>query len=119
MSTGDHQPSTSDLPAALDYRMAAEWEPHAATWLAWPHKLESWPGKFQPVPLLYQQLVRTLAEHEPVHIAAGGEAVMAEARRLVGDVPQVTLHDIPTNDAWMRDHGPMFLVGPPGEPPAL
>ena len=44
---------------------------------------------------------------------------MSEARQLVGDIPQVTLHDIPTNDAWCRDHGPTFLVGPPELPPAL
>ncbi len=64
-------------------------------------------------------MVRTLAPFEPVHILAGGEAVMAEARRMVGDVPGVTLHDIPTNDAWMRDHGPMFLAPPRGAQPAL
>jgi agmatine deiminase len=99
--------------------MPAEWEPHAATWLAWPHKRESWPGKFEPIPPLYAQLVRTLAQFEPVHILAGGPAVMAEANALVGDVANVTLHDIPTNDAWTRDHGPTFLVGPPGATAAL
>ena len=61
---------------------------------------------------MWQTLVRTLAEFEPVHVLAGGEAVMAQARAMVGDVPNVTLHDIPTNDAWARDHGPMFLAGP-------
>jgi agmatine/peptidylarginine deiminase len=40
-------------PRSLGYRMPAEWEPHAATWLAWPHKRESWPDKFEPIPLLY------------------------------------------------------------------
>jgi agmatine deiminase len=106
-------------PASLDYRFPAEWEPHAATWLAWPHRRQTWPGKFEPLPLLYQQLAQTLARFEPVHILAGGPAVMAEARRLVGDTPNVTLHDIPTNDAWIRDHGPMFLAAPAGQPPAL
>jgi agmatine deiminase len=99
--------------------MAAEWEPHAATWLAWPHKLESWPGKFEPIPPLYARLIRTLAEHEPVHVLAGRAEVMAQAESLVGDVPNVTLHDIPTNDAWTRDHGPTFLVGPKGARLAL
>jgi agmatine deiminase len=106
-------------PAALGYRFPAEWEPHASTWLAWPHKLESWPGKFEPIPPLYARLVRTIAEVEPVNVLAGGAGVLAEARRLVGNVPNVTLHDIATNDAWARDHGPMFLVAPPGQPPAL
>jgi agmatine deiminase len=99
--------------------MPAEWEPHAATWLSWPHNRDSWPGQFEPVPGIWAELVRALCEVEPVHILAGGEAVMAEARRLVGDLPRVTLHDIPTNDAWMRDHGPTFLSGPAGTEKAL
>ena len=91
----------------------------AATWLAWPHNRASWPGKFEPIPSVWANLVRLLAAHEPVHIEAGRPEVMAEARRLVGGVPGVTLHDIRTNDAWTRDHGPTFLVGPPGAEPAL
>lgn len=111
---------SADLPpAALGYRMPAEWEPHAATWLSWPHNRESWPGQFEPIPGVWAELVRTLCEVESVHILAGGEAVMAEALQMVGHLPRVTLHDMPTNDAWMRDHGPMFLVGPAGTPPAL
>jgi agmatine deiminase len=106
-------------PASLGYRWPAEWEPHAATWLAWPHKPETWPGKFEPIPPVWQQLVRTLAEFEPVHVCAGGEAVMAEARRMLAGIAGVTLHPIPTNDVWARDHGPMFLSGPPGATPAL
>ncbi len=115
-----HAPRTAhQTPTALSYRMAAEWEPHVATWLAWPHKLESWPGKFESIPSLYARLVRMLTRFEPVNILAGGEKVMSQAKSLVGDVPNVKLHDIPTNDAWTRDHGPTFLVGPPGSPPAL
>ena len=111
--------NSPDIPASLGYRMPAEWEPHAATWLSWPHNRDSWPGQFEPVPGIWAELVRVLCEAEPVHILAGGEAVMEEARRLVGHLPRVTLHDIPTNDAWMRDHGPMFLVGRAGSEPAL
>jgi agmatine deiminase len=106
-------------PRALGYRWPAEWEPHAATWLAWPHNRDTWPGKFAPIPTVWQKLVRTLAEFEPVHICAGGEAVMAEARRMVGGLGNVTLHDIATNDVWARDHGPMFLSGPPSLEPAV
>lgn len=105
-------------PRNLGYRWPAEWEPHAATWLAWPHNRDSWPGKFEPVPEQFAQFVRTLAQFEPVQIEAGRPEVMAEAQRLVGDIQNVTLHDIPTNDAWCRDHGPIFLVGD-GLPPAL
>lgn len=106
-------------PAALGYRWPAEWEPHAGTWLAWPHKPETWPGKFEPIPAVWAALARTLAEFEPVHICAGGEAVMRQARELVGGVANIVLHDIRTNDVWARDHGPMFLQAPPGQPPAL
>jgi agmatine deiminase len=106
-------------PASLGYRWPAEWEPHAATWLAWPHKPETWPGNFEPIPAVWHKLVRTLAEFEPVHVCAGGEAVMAEARRMLAQIPNVTLHDIPTDDVWARDHGPMFLSGPASLEPAL
>ena len=99
--------------------MPAEWEPHVATWLAWPHNPETWPGQFPPIPGVWQQLVRTLAAVERVCIFAGGEAVSAQARAMVGDLPNVTLYDIATNDAWARDHGPMFLVGPQHEPAAI
>lgn len=111
--------ATPPYPAQLGYRWPAEWEPHAATWLAWPRKPETWPGKFEPIPGVWATLVRTLAEFEPVHILAGGAGILKQARSLVGDVPKVTLHDVPTNDVWARDHGPMFLSGPPGLPPAL
>jgi len=120
MSSFSNSPvPASDLPAALGYRFPAEWEPHAATWLAWPHKQATWPGKFEPIPAVWAGLVRTIAEFEPVHVLAGGNAVRAQAEAMVGAAPNVTLHDIPTDDVWARDHGPMFLVGPPGLPPAL
>lgn len=106
-------------PAELHYRMPAEWEPHAGTWLSWPHNRDTWPGAFEPVPAVWARLAKTLAEFEPVHILAGRPEVMADAKAHVGDVPNVVLHDIPTNDAWMRDHGPTFLVNSAGEPPAM
>ncbi len=106
-------------PASLGYRLPAEWEPHRATWLAWPRNRDTWPGKFEPIPAVWAALVRTLAEFEPVHVLAGGAEVMAEAGQLLAGVANVTLHDIPTNDVWARDHGAMFLSGPPSLPPAL
>jgi len=106
-------------PRQLGYRMPAEWEPHAATWLAWPHNRASWPGNFEPIPGVFAELVTCLAMSEPVHILAGGSEVMADVRRHVGHLADVTLHDIPTNDAWIRDHGPTFLAGPHGAGHAL
>lgn len=111
--------SDANTPSALGYRWPAEWEPHAATWLSWPHNRNSWPDAFEPVPGAFAEYVRTLARFEPVHILAGDGAVMTEARALVGSLPNVTLHAIPTNDAWCRDHGPTFLTSRVGAPPAL
>ncbi|HID75133.1 MAG TPA: agmatine deiminase family protein [Planctomycetaceae bacterium] len=96
-------------PSALGYGFPAEWEPHRATWLAWPHNRETWPGRFERIPAVWAELVRTLARFEPVEILAGGPAVMDEARSMVGHLSGVRLHDIPTNDAWIRDYGPSFL----------
>jgi agmatine deiminase len=106
-------------PTALGYRMPAEWEPHAATWLAWPHKEESWPGKFDPIPHVFRQFVEALAPYERVNILAGEPLVIEQAQSLVGELPNVIFWNIPTDDAWIRDHGPTFLVGPPGTPHAL
>ncbi len=102
---------TPSTPRALGYRLPAEWEPHVATWLSWPHNLNSWPGKFEPVPPIWAQLTQLLCEGEEVHIAAGQGAVYEQAHQMVSDLPNVTIHPFPTNDAWMRDHGPMFLAG--------
>lgn len=105
-------------PAQLGYRWPAEWEPHAGTWLSWPHNLETWPGNFAPIPGVFSQFVREVAEREPVHILAHGEA-LKNAWEHVGEVCNVHLYDVQTNDAWIRDHGPMFLSGGKNRPPAL
>jgi agmatine deiminase len=103
------EPTTS-TPAELGYRWPAEWEPQASVWLSWPRNPATWPDRFEPVPAEFAQFVRLLSEYEPVNILAGGQEVMAQACSLVGDLRSVTLHDIPTNDAWCRDHGPTFLA---------
>lgn len=108
----------SQTPAQLGYRWPAEWEPQASVWLSWPRNKSSWPNHFEPVPGEFAQFVRLLAEYEPVNILAGGRDVLAEARSLVGHLKNVTLHDIPTNDAWCRDHGPTFLQRPPSLAPS-
>src|SRR4030081_785431 len=56
------------LPAALGYRMPAEWEPHESTWLAWPHLRDDWPGKFEAIPWVYAEIIRNLARHERVDL---------------------------------------------------
>ncbi len=100
-------------PAALGYRMPAEWEPHRGTWLSWPHKAASWPGKFGPVPGIFALMVRHLADREEVHINVAGPDMETEVRRLLADEGagsgNVFFHYYPTNDAWCRDHGPIFI----------
>jgi agmatine deiminase len=94
--------------------MPAEWEPHAATWLAWPHKEESWPGNFGPIPGVWVEMVRALAPHEHVNILVTDPPAATSVRELLqmARVPEraVSLHLIPTNDAWARDHGPTFIT---------
>ena len=72
-------------PAALGYTMPAEWAPHRGTWLSWPHKEASWPGKFGPVPAIFARMVRHLAGHEEVHINVAGPDMEQEVRRLLAD----------------------------------
>jgi agmatine deiminase len=107
-----------ETPASTGYRWPAEWEPQASVWLSWPRNPATWPEHFDPVPGEFAQFVRLIAAYEPVNILAGGQAVLEQARSLVGELANVTLHNIPTNDAWCRDHGPTFLGGPT-LPPAL
>lgn len=93
--------------------MPAEWAPHRGTWLSWPHKEASWPGNFQPVPAIFARMVRELASGEEVHINVADADMEAAVRRLLtihdAASPNVHFHQIPTNDAWCRDHGPIFL----------
>jgi len=97
-------------PVELGYRWPAEWEPHAATWVAWPHNRDTWPGKFDMIPARFAEFVKMLAHFEPVKILAGGAEVMADAKRHVGDLPNISLVDVETNDAWCRDYGPIFVT---------
>ncbi len=108
-----------ETPRRLGYRLPAEWEPHAATWLAWPRNPQTWPGCFEGIPSVWAELVRALAASEPVHVLAGSAEVTRQARAMVGGLANVSLHDVPTDDAWIRDHGPMFLTRPPAARPAL
>jgi agmatine deiminase len=91
-------------------RWPAEWEPHAATWIGWPHHRPDWPGKFEPIPWVYAEIVRALHRHEPVHVLCEGEETRdsaAEALRAHDvDRDRCTLHLVPTDRVWLRDSGP-------------
>src|SRR5215475_1208424 len=100
-------------PRELGYRMPAEWDRHEATWLAWPDKPEDWPGKFQPIPWLYAEIVRLLATREKVHILvqnAKFEKLATGILKRVGvNLEQVIFHQWPTDRVWTRDSGPIFV----------
>ena len=102
-----------ETPRALGYRMPAEWEPHEATWLAWPHNPADWPGKFQPIPWLYAEIVRLLAARERVHLIVENAAAERRAtgmlRRAGANLEAVSFHRWPTNRGWTRDSGPIFI----------
>jgi agmatine deiminase len=101
-------------PAELGYRMPAEWEPHAATWLSWPRREGiSFPDSFDRVLPALREMVAALVESEPVCINVINGAHEAEARAVLDVLPRqecITYYEIPTNEPWCRDHGPIFLT---------
>ena len=105
-----HQPT----PAQLGFRMPAEWEPHVATWLAWPHNQETWPGRFSAIAAVYARIIAALHQSERVHICVNDPASAHRVRHTLEaagvDLSRIGLYEIPTNDAWARDHGPIFLT---------
>ncbi|MGP8260696.1 MAG: agmatine/peptidylarginine deiminase [Acidobacteriaceae bacterium] len=94
-------------------RMPAEWEPHAATWIAWPHNPEDWPGKFQPIPWVYAEIVRHLSAVEDIHILVNDLAAERRAtsilRRGGANLARLHFHHWPTDRVWLRDSGPIFV----------
>lgn len=99
-------------PAALGFRMPAEWEPQAAVWLSWPHNHATWPGQFRPIPQVFAEIVKQISRFEGVRINCAAR-LQPRAKRLCAqagaDLTQVTFYNHPTNDAWCRDHGPIFV----------
>lgn len=104
----------SKTPNALGYRMPAEWEPHAGTWLAWPHNTETWPNDLPQVQATCVQLIEALQAHETVHLLVNDTATATQVQALLAqrDIPmsQVMLHVYPTVDAWLRDSAPIFVT---------
>jgi len=100
--------------------MPAEWEPHEATWIGWPHRLSDWPGRFAPVPWVYGEIVRKLARGEIVRILVSSHAHEAGARRVLArvgaDLRRVEFFRWPTDRGWTRDFGPLFVKRASGRP---
>jgi agmatine deiminase len=92
------------------YRMPAEWAPHRATWIAWPHHEPDWPGKLGPIPWVYAEIARVIADHEPLEILCHSEDVRASAQETLAAhgvrADRVRLHLVPTDRVWLRDSAP-------------
>ncbi len=98
--------------AAAGFRLPAEWEPQAAVWLSWPHRRATWPGGFPPIPKKFAEIAALISRFEAVCINAA-RPLHARIRLLLrqakADPGRVTLFAHPTDDAWCRDHGPIFV----------
>jgi agmatine deiminase len=96
-----------------EFRMPAEWARHAATWIAWPHNPEDWPGKFQPIPWVYCEIVRWLSSVEDVHILVNDAAAEKRAygmlKRQGANLARLHFHQWRTDRVWLRDSGPIFV----------
>ena len=105
----------NETPASLGFRMPAEWEPQSATWLTWPHNPETWPkqGK-QKIEHEFLAIVRSLSIHETIHLLVTDEMMERSVKlSLINEgvkMENIIFHDIPTNESWIRDYGPNFIV---------
>jgi agmatine deiminase len=108
-----------NTPVALGFRMPAEWEPHEATWIAWPHNRDDWPGRFTPIPWVYAEIVRKLARVERVRILVRDRAAEEGARRILRkagvDLAAVEFFPLLTDRGWTRDYCPLFVKNRAGE----
>jgi agmatine deiminase len=103
-------------PKQLGYYFPAEFAPHIATWLSWPHKEASWPGKIDSIFPYYAQFIKELTKGEIVRINVASKMMMQFAimhlENINADLQKIEFYFHPTNDAWCRDHGPAFLINP-------
>lgn len=111
------EPETN-TPAALGFRMPAEWYPHQSTWLTWPKDPETWPGRVGEVEEIYVQMISALTPHETVNLLVDNYETEQQVLRRCSSstaVANLRFHHIKTVDSWIRDYGPNFLLGPNGE----
>src|SRR5229473_2716731 len=114
----------STIPVAVRqrlaaYRMPAEWAPHTATYLVWPHNRDTWPGKFEVIPPVFAEIAAAIAYFEPLRILVQPDADFDAVRAMIRqarppfDQPvrddRIELMPVATNDSWVRDHGPIFV----------
>jgi agmatine deiminase len=103
-------------PAGHSLHMPAEWEPHHATWLAWPHYRDDWPEKFEAIPWVYAEIIRHLARHERIELIVNDAASEKRARKILDRAnalsDNIRFHRRPTNRVWTRDSGCTFVATP-------
>jgi agmatine deiminase len=113
------QTRESKTPFELGYHMPAEWEPHEATWLGWPHELTDWPGKFAPIPWAFAEIVRHLSHVERVFLMVENQQAEKRVRSIfkksTANLDNVDFFPIPTDRGWMRDSGPICVKNSAGE----
>lgn len=109
------QDTVTGLPIEHGFTMPAEWAPHAATWMSWPFDEEMWHGRLTEVRQEYAEFVKTLARFEKVHVLLRDDEARTTAQLAIGMVEGVTLHDVPLDDVWLRDNGPIFVKDDLGE----
>ena len=106
--------NNADSPAKAGFHFPAEWAKHTATWLSWPHKEESWPGKIGTIYRPYCNFIKEVSQGELVRINVADEHMAAFAKGQLlavgADLSKIEFFNFPTNDAWCRDHGPAFLI---------
>ena len=111
------------MRSVLDaYRWPAEWEPHTATWLSWPHNRETWPTAFARAEAAFVEIASALTEVERVRIGGSPDRKDIALNRLATSdavLEQIDWVDYPTTDAWVRDHGPIFMTSANGASIAL
>ena len=112
-------PVNSATPYALGFRMPAEWEPHDATWLGWPHERTDWPGKFAPIPWAFAEIVRHLSRVERVFLLVENREAQARVLSILkksgANLHAVDFCVAPTDRGWMRDSGPICVRNGSGE----
>lgn len=110
-------------PREAGYTFPSEWHPHRATWLSWPHKEASWPGKLDTVYQPYARFIKEVTAGELVCINVADTAMEQAALVYLvdagADLSRIRFFHHPTNDAWCRDHGPAFLINPDADLPKV
>jgi agmatine deiminase len=113
------KPADPATPHSLGFRMPAEWEPHEATWLGWPHEWTDWPGKFAPIPWAFAEIVRHLSKVERVFLLVESREAQSRVSSILNksgaNLEAVDFFVIPTDRGWMRDSGPVCVRNDSGE----